>query len=47
MRKEFQGRLDALACSAAHAARKDAKRKAQLGEFKLSLLHTAGAALPV
>ena len=32
MRKEFQERLDAQACSAAHAASKDAKRKAQLGE---------------
>ena len=34
MRRELQGRLDALACSAAHAARKDAKRKAQLGGLK-------------
>ena len=34
MRREFQ---DALACNAAHAARKDAKRKAQLGELRLQL----------
>ena len=37
MRKEFLGRLDALACSAAHAARKDVKRKAQLGELERKL----------
>ena len=35
MRKELCGRLDALACSAAHAARKDARRKAQLGELDI------------
>ena len=35
MRKEFQGRLDTLACSAAHAARKDARRKIQLGELHI------------
>ncbi len=37
MRKFLPGRLDALACSAAHAARKDAKRKAQLGELNRKL----------
>ena len=43
MHKEFQGRLDALTCSVAHAARKDAKRKAQLGELKLKLAaHSRG-----
>ncbi len=32
MRREFEGHLDSLACKVAHAARKDARRKAQLGD---------------
>ena len=36
MRKELEGRLNLMAGKIAHAARKDAKRKAQLGEA----LHT-------
>ena len=36
MRRDLEGRLDLMAGKVAHAARKDAKRKAQLGEALLT-----------